>query len=310
LITTPFGFQSTAEQVIAGVNLSDKRAIVTGASSGIGVETARVLASAGANVTLAVRNPEAGARVAADITASANNDGIRVAELNLTDLGSVDKFVAEWEGPLHILINNAGVMMSPQLHTPHGWELQFATNHLGHFALTTGLQDALADAHGARIVAVSSTGHLFSPVVFDDIHFRFRPYDPLLAYGQSKTANILFTVEATRRWKDERIYANALNPGAIQTNLQRHVGGKLATSPELQKTVAQGAATTVLLAASPLLQDVGGHYFNDCNEVSAVDHRPPELSQLSTCLAPYAIDKENSDHLWEASGELIANARP
>jgi NAD(P)-dependent dehydrogenase (short-subunit alcohol dehydrogenase family) len=175
------------------------------------------------------------------------------------------------EGPLHILINNAGVMMSPQQHAPHGWELQFATNHLGHFALTTGLHDALADAHGARIVALSSSGHLFSPVVFDDIHFRFRPYDPLLAYGQSKTANILFTVEATRRWNDERINANALNPGAIQTNLQRHVGGKLATSPELQKTVPQGAATTVLLAAFPLLQDIGGHYFNDCNEVSPVD---------------------------------------
>ena len=153
----PFGFQSTADQVIAGINLSGKRTIVTAASSRIGVETARVLASAGADVTLAVRRLEAGGNVVADITASPDNHGVHVAALDLTDLSSHDKFVAEWEGPPHILINNAGVMRSPRADTPHGWEPQFAPNHLGHFALATGPHDALADAHGARIVAVSSS---------------------------------------------------------------------------------------------------------------------------------------------------------
>jgi NAD(P)-dependent dehydrogenase (short-subunit alcohol dehydrogenase family) len=152
----------------------------------------------------------------------------------------VAAFASTWEGPLDILINNAGVMMTPEQRTPQGWELQFATNHLGHFALATALHDALAAADSARIAAVSSMGHLYSPVVFDDLHFHFRPYDPLLAYGQSKTAAILFAVGATARWAADGITANALNPGAIATNLQRHVGGKLVTPPERQKNARAG----------------------------------------------------------------------
>jgi NAD(P)-dependent dehydrogenase (short-subunit alcohol dehydrogenase family) len=225
-ITTPFGFHSTAAEIVADVDLSGKRAIVTGAASGIGVETARALAGAGADVTLAVRNPQAGADIAAEITASTRNPAVQTAQLELTNPQSIYRFVGSWRGPLHILVNNAGVMASPEAHTDDGWESQFATNHLGHFALALGLQPALAAADGARIVAVSSSGHLRSPVVFDDINFRFRPYDPLLAYGQSKTANVLFAVGATSRWSEHGIYANALNPGAIQSNLQRHVGGR------------------------------------------------------------------------------------
>jgi NAD(P)-dependent dehydrogenase (short-subunit alcohol dehydrogenase family) len=300
-ITTPFGFHSTAAEVLADVDLSGKRAIVTGAASGIGVETARALAGAGADVTLAVRNPQAGAEVAADITASTGNPVVRAGQLELADPRSIYRFVGNWRGPLHILVNNAGVMASPEGRTDDGWESQFAINHLGHFALAMGLQAALAAAGGARIVAVSSSGHLFSPVVFDDINFRFRPYDALLAYGQSKTANVLFAVEATTRWSEDGICANALNPGAIQTNLQRHVGGTVRTPVELQKSPQQGAATSVLLAASPRLDGVGGRYFADCNEATLVDHRPEGFTEPATAVAPYALDPANSRRLWELS---------
>ena len=188
-ITTPFGAQSTAAEVIAGVDLSGRRAIVTGASSGIGVETARALASAGAEVTLAVRNLEAGRRTAKDIAAGTGGTKVLVVPLDLADQGSVAAFAAGWDGPLHILVNNAGIMATPEMRTPQGWEIQFATNHLGHFALATGLHDALAAAGGARVVVVSSVGHLNGEVLFDDINFERHPYDRWAAYSQSKTAN-------------------------------------------------------------------------------------------------------------------------
>jgi NAD(P)-dependent dehydrogenase (short-subunit alcohol dehydrogenase family) len=213
-LTTPFGFASTADEVLAGVDLSGKRAVVTGAASGIGVETARALASVGAAVVLAVRRPEAAERVAAGITESTGNKAVTVRQLDLADQTSVTEFVGGWEGPLHILVNNAGVMALPELtRTREGWEIQFATNFVGHFALTVGLHGALSAASGARIVSLSSTAHLSSPVIFDDLYFRFRPYDPRGAYAQSKTATALFAVEATRRWSSEGIFANSLNPG-------------------------------------------------------------------------------------------------
>lgn len=172
LLTTLFGFESTAATVIAGIDLTGKRAIVTGASSGIGVETARALAGAGAAVTLAVRNLDAGKSTARDIIASTANRQVFAAHLDLADRDSVAAFLGAWDGPLHILVNNAGVMATPELRTPDGWELQVATNHLGHFALATGLHDALVAAGNARVVSVSSAGHRFSPVVFQDIHSR------------------------------------------------------------------------------------------------------------------------------------------
>jgi NAD(P)-dependent dehydrogenase (short-subunit alcohol dehydrogenase family) len=302
LITTPFGFESTAAEVVAGIDLSGKRAIVTGAASGIGIETARALAGAGAQLTLAVRNTDAGARTAADIAATTGREYVAVAALDVTDPDSVAAFASTWDGPLDILVNNAGVMMTPEQRTPQGWELQFATNHLGHFALARALRDALAASGSARIVVVSSTGHLYSPVVFDDLHFRFRPYDPLLAYAQSKTAAILFAVGATARWAGDGITANALNPGAIATNLQRHAGGKLVTPPERQKTPQQGAATSVLLASSPELEGIGGRYFDDCNEAPVVDHRDADASGV----AAYALDPANAQRLWDVSEALLA----
>src|SRR6201984_2234224 len=189
LVQTPFGRHSTAAEVIDGVDLSGQRAIVTGAGSGIGAETARALASAGAEVVLAVRRPQAAAQIAAAIAGSTGHAKVSVRALDLADQDSVRAFAAVWDQPLHILVNNAGIMALPELErTREGWEMQFATNFMGHFTLTTGLHDALAEAHGARIVSVSSSGNLFSPVVFDDLHFDFRPYDPLVAYGQSETA--------------------------------------------------------------------------------------------------------------------------
>ena len=302
-ITTPFGFESTAADVIAGVDLGGRRAIVTGGASGIGVETARALAGAGAEVTLAVRNVEAGAAVAAAI----GGDRVRVAPLDLADLASVAAFAVAWDGPLDLLVNNAGVMALPDLQlSAGGWELQLATNHLGHFALALGLHDALAAADGeSRIVSLSSRGHLRSPVVFDDLHFARRAYDRWLAYGQSKTANILFAVEATRRWAGDGILANAVHPGAIAaTNLSRHMDPAeleaLRTSGGYTyKTIEQGAATSVLVATSPLLDGVGGRYFEDCHESAVLEG--DDLSGASEGVAAYALDPANAARLWEVS---------
>jgi len=311
LITTPFSAESTAAEVVDGIDLAGRRVIVTGGASGIGVETARALAGAGAEVTLAVRNLAAGERTAEDIVATTGNKQVLVAPLDLADQASVASFAAAWDGPLHILVNNAGLMASPEMRTPEGWEMQFATNHLGHFALATRLHLALAAAGGARIVSVSSSGHLRSPVVFSDIHFRKRAYEPWAAYGQSKTANVLFAVEATRRWAADGVTANALMPGGIRTNLQRYV-----TDAELDrlraqmggtaagwKTPEQGAATSVLVATSPLLEGIGGRYFEDCNEAG------PNQPGTRRGVAAYALDPDAAARLWQVSVETLSDAR-
>jgi NAD(P)-dependent dehydrogenase (short-subunit alcohol dehydrogenase family) len=306
-VSTPFTAQSTAAEVLAGVDLTGRRAIVTGGASGIGVETARALAGAGAEVTLAVRNLEAGERTARDIIASTGNKQVAVGPLDLADQESVAAFAAAWDGPLHILVNNAGIMAAPLARTPEGWELQFATNHLGHFALATGLHESLAAAGGARVVSVSSSAHLRSPVVFADIHFREREYEPWSAYGQSKTANVLFAVEATRRWAGDGIEVNALMPGGIRTNLQRYVSAaelarlRAATGGETAwKTTEQGAATSVLLAASPLVAGIGGRYFEDGNEAE------PNEPGTRRGVAAYALDPEAAQRLWDVSVRTLA----
>ena len=283
MTTVPFGASSTAAEVVAGLDLTGKRAIVTGGGSGIGAETARVLAGAGADVTATRRD-----------------------DLDLADPASVDRFVRAWSGPLHILVNNAGVMATPETRTPEGRELQFATNHLGHFRLALGLHDPLAAARGARVVVVSSVGHINGEVLFDDVDFVRHPYDPWAAYSQSKTANILFAVEAAKRWAPDHIAVNALNPGRIWgTNLSRH----LTTPPESfdpagatgvsVKTVEQGAATSVLLAASPLVEGVTGRYFEDCQ--IAPEHTPG----VRRGVAAYAMDPEKAARLWNLSLDLL-----
>ncbi|MGV9249044.1 SDR family NAD(P)-dependent oxidoreductase [Streptomyces sp. NPDC003710] len=308
-----FGASTTAAEVIDGVDLHGRRAVVTGASSGIGVETARALAAAGADVTLAVRDTAAGARVAARMEAELPPQAGRltVGRLDLADRSTVAAFVADWTGPLHILVANAGVMALPELtRTPDGRETQFAVNHLGHFALAVGLHLALAAADGARIVSVSSLGHLFSPVVFDDLDYRFRPYDPWTSYGQSKTANVLFAVGAAERWADDGITANALMPGNVgDTSLARHMDPQqlagliettgLALPP--RKNVEQGAATSVLLAASPTVEGITGHYFEDCAKAEPVTRRAGAVAGV----APYALDPQNAARLWAVSEDLV-----
>jgi NAD(P)-dependent dehydrogenase (short-subunit alcohol dehydrogenase family) len=311
-LTTPFTEHSTAEEVLADVDLSGRRAIVTGASSGIGTETARVLASRGAAVTLTARDLAAGEAAAVQIRHSTGNPAVDVQELELADLASVAGFVDRWDGPLDILVNNAGVMAIPERTlTPGGDELHFATNHLGHFALATGLADALRTSGNARIVSVSSSASLRCPVLFDDLTFAFVAYDPFAAYGQSKTANTLFAVEADRRWARDGVRANALMPGGIATRLQRHIDPEAlvqarrdaGASTDL-KTVAQGAATSVLAAASPLLHGIGGRYLEDCRQADTIASRADSDGRHG--VAPYALAPDNAKRLWDISERRLA----
>jgi NAD(P)-dependent dehydrogenase (short-subunit alcohol dehydrogenase family) len=313
-ISTRYGHDTTAAEVARDINLTGRRVIVTGGASGIGIETARALAGTGADVTLAVRDIAAGERTAGEIVETTGDSGVHVAHLDLADRASIAGFVAAWTGPLHVLVNNAGVMASPETRTAEGWELQFATNHLGHFALALGLREALAADGAGRIVAVSSAAHRRSPVVFEDIHFERRAYDPWLAYGQSKTANVLFAVEAARRWADDGITANALMPGGIVTNLQRYMDPAVVagwsrgegTGGMVLKTLEQGAATSVLLATSPELAGVSGRYFEDCNEAPVVAND----SDASTGVRAYAVDSAAAKRLWEVSLEMLETPVP
>jgi NAD(P)-dependent dehydrogenase (short-subunit alcohol dehydrogenase family) len=313
LAQSKFGATSTAAEVIAGVDLHGRRAIVTGGSSGIGLATARALASAGADVTLAVRNLDAGKRAADEISGRTGHAHLQVSELNLAEHESVVDFIRRWRGPLDVLVNNAGVMAPPETRTPEGWELQFATNHLGHFALSVGLQPALAASHHGRVVVVSSVGHINSDVLIDDINFVRHAYDAWIAYAQSKTANILFAVEAARRWAPARIAVNALNPGRIwETNLKRYMpagsAGPASFDPASTdvsyKSAHQGAATSVLLAASPLVEGITGQYFEDC-AIAA-----PHEAGVRRGIAAYALDPIKAARLWELSLEMIAAAHP
>ncbi|QIB35278.1 SDR family NAD(P)-dependent oxidoreductase [Ancylobacter pratisalsi] len=316
LITTSFTAASTADDVLSGTTLRGLRAIVTGGSSGIGTETARALATAGAEVTLAVRNTEAGNAAAEAISRSTGAIRPRVMRLDLTDRTSITEFIESWDGALHLLVNNAGVVTSGLERSAEGWELQFATNHLGHFRLAVGLHDALArgavERDGARIVSLSSTAHMRSGVDFDDLHFERRAYDPQIAYAQSKTANSLFAVEATRRWAADGIVTNTVNPGGVATGLQRNFSQKQRESLNAAeaagvfkyKTVEQGAATSVLAAIAPELAHTGGHYLDDCREAYTV-WNDAALAEHPHGVKEWALDPALAERLWQVSGELI-----
>ncbi|MCT7658459.1 SDR family NAD(P)-dependent oxidoreductase [Mycobacterium deserti] len=317
-----FTAASTANDVLDGIDLAGRNVIVTAGHVGLGLETTRALAGAGASVLVASRNPDSATAALAGI------DGVTVDQLDLVDPASVDAFAARYRDsgrPLHILINNAGIMGGDLVRDARGYEAQFATNHLGHFQLTTALLPALRAAGGARVVAVSSWGHHLSDIRWDDPHFE-RDYDGMVAYGQSKTANVLFAVELDRRWAQDGIRGYALHPGGIvNTNLGPSfsnddwkamglvddAGAPIIDPENDMKTPEQGASTTVFAATSPLLADIGGVYLQD-NDIAPleVDALPVTVDfggeQFRTWagVASYAVDAESAQRLWDLSERL------
>ena len=304
-----FGAATTASDAAEGIDLRGKLALVTGGSSGIGQETARALAERGAHVVLTARDMPKGEGVAEGIRASTGNQRVQVEELELGSLASIRAFADRFRSrhdALHILVNNAGVMACPAAKTADGFELQFGSNHVGHFLVTCLLAPALLKGAPSRIVSVSSRGHHMSPVVFDDIQFERRPYHKWLAYGQSKTANVLFAVGLEKRLGARGVHANALHPGGIVTELARHLVAedfeflsKRASGMQF-KSVEAGAATSVVAATAPELEGRGGLYLEDC-QVAAVNDAPDALAGVKS----YALDPENAERLWEVSEELV-----
>jgi NAD(P)-dependent dehydrogenase (short-subunit alcohol dehydrogenase family) len=305
-IDSGFGARSTAVDVLRGIGLTGRLAIVTGGYSGLGLETTRALAGAGARVVVPARRPDAARDAVADLP------GVEVDALDLGDLASVrafaDRFLATGRG-VDILINNAGIMACPETRLGPGWEAQFATNHLGHHALTNLLWPALARDGGARVLSVSSAGHHNSPIRWDDVQFT-RGYDKWLAYGQSKTANVLFAVHLDTLGAASGVRAFALHPGGILTPLQRHLttaemvaagwidedGNEL--PPEF-KTPEQGASTQVWAATSPRLAGLGGVYCEDCDIAGPAAEGAPRPG-----VRDYAIDPAEAARLWALSAEL------
>jgi NAD(P)-dependent dehydrogenase (short-subunit alcohol dehydrogenase family) len=291
---TAFNKHSTADEVLKDIDLTGKLAVVTGGYSGIGLPTTEALQRAGAHVVVPARRPEQ--------VKNAETD-----HLDLSNLASVKAFVQRYRDTgrtIDLMINSAGVMRTPETRVGHGWELQFATNHLGHFALVNGLRTALAD--DARVISVSSAGHHLSDIRWDDLHFDKDPYDPSLAYGQSKTANSLFAVHLNAIG----IQAFAVHPGKIRTPLQRHMrhdemvangwidDDGTVIDPTF-KTPEQGAATQVWAATSPQLSTVGGLYLEDCAVAEPADANP-DLAGVRD----YAVDLDAAARLWELSSFL------
>jgi len=309
-----FGADTTTDEVLAGIDLSGKLAVVTGASAGLGVETARALASAGAAVVMAVRDTAKGELAAAQIRESVPDAKLEVRTLDLGNLASIRAFGERFRADhqqLHLLINNAGVMASPQEQTDDGFDLQLGTNHLGHFALTAELLPALRAAAetGAdvRIVNLSSRGHFRGGINWDDPHYRTRPYDKWEAYGQSKTANILFTLGLEHRLSGYGIHCFAVHPGVIATELSRHLSrddfkAMAARAPSgalTRKSVEAGAATSVWAATSPDLAGKGGLYLEDVGIAEPADE------DRTKGVALHAIDQDLAERLWAWSEEQI-----
>lgn len=317
-----FGAAATAEDVIGNIDLSGKYAIVTGGYSGIGLETVRVLSAAGAKIIVTVRDRTKAAAALAGI----NN--VEMEDMELMDPVSIDAFTSKFltsGRPLHILINSAGIMANPLTRDTRGYESQLSTNHLGHFQLTLKLWPALKKANGARVIAVSSRGHRYSPIVFEDPNYEHRPYDPMKAYGQSKTANILFAIELDKRGETANVRAFSLHPGAIaDTGLSRgfpkealqkmgvvNADGNAILDPLRQmKTVQQGASTSIWCATSSKLDGLGGVYCEN-NDIASVLTSTEVLDPLTGAddkgnfgVMPHAVDMISAARLWKLSEQL------
>lgn len=305
-----FGATSTTDEVLAGTDLTGKRALVTGVSAGLGIETARALAAHGATVIGTVRDLEKGRRATAEIP------GISLIEMDLASLASVraaaHRLVAEGR-PLDLVIANAGVMACPKSYTADGFEMQFGTNHLGHFVFINRIASLLQP--GARVVNLASSGHRFADVDLEDPNFERTEYTPFVAYGRSKTANILFAVEFDRRHKARGVRAVAVHPGGIQTELGRHLGeGEIerlmrqlnetnaaaGLPPFAWKTIPQGAATSVWAGVVAPADEVGGLYCEDCHIAE-----PENSDTAMRGVRAYALDPANARALWEKSEAMV-----
>ncbi len=313
---TPFPPAATADDVLAGIDLKDKNAIVTGGHAGIGLEVTRALVKAGASVTIGARDPDRAAAALGGI------ERIEIDRLDLIDPRSIEAFAARWlEGgrPLHILVNGAGASGGPE-RDARGFETQFATNHLGHFQLTLALLPALRAAHGARVVNVSSGAQRFGRIRWDDPNFT-NDYDSRAAYAQSKTANVLFAVELDRRWAAHDIRGYAVHPGVVVgTKLNSSAGdealkrmglidetGKPIIDPAVgKKTPSQGASTIVFAVTSPLLAGIGGVYLKD-NDISPLDDEPRQLTAdcIPSEVASHSLDPASAERLWALSERLL-----
>jgi NAD(P)-dependent dehydrogenase (short-subunit alcohol dehydrogenase family) len=317
LMAKTFGATSTTDEVLEGVSLSGKRALVTGVSAGLGVETARALAAHGAEVIGAARDLAKATAATAGVRAgAANGGGLKLVELDLASLASARvcaNALVDGGKAFDLVICNAGVMAAPFGKTADGFETQFGTNHLGHFVLINRIASLMQP--GSRLVNLSSAGHRYSDVDLDDPNFERTPYDPWAAYGRSKTANVLFAVEFDRRHKGNGIRATAVHPGGIQTELSRHIGEegikqlverinaatRAAGEPDFKyKTIPQGAATTVWAAAVASADEVGGRYCEDCH-VAEIEPNPAKRAGVK----PYALDPERAKALWAKSEELV-----
>jgi len=309
-----FGARTTAEEALAGRDLRGKITIVTGGHAGLGLETTRVLSDAGATIVIGARDP----RKAQMAVAKMKN--VAVSQLDLASPSSIDRFANEFlnsNRALDLLINNAGIMATPLMRDDRGYEMQFATNHLGHFQLTARLWEALKKSGNARVVALSSFGHSRSGVNFSDPNFNQRPYDKWQAYGQSKSANSLFAVELDKRGQEHGIRGFAVHPGGILTDLARYLTDEdfkafgiyrengVLKGPESLKNIEQGAATTVWCAVSPQLNDKGGVYCEDCDIAPML----PADSKLRSGVRPWAVDKAAAETLWVLSEKLASLSR-
>jgi NAD(P)-dependent dehydrogenase (short-subunit alcohol dehydrogenase family) len=321
-IGSEFDAASTTSDVIRGIDLSGSVAIVTGGYSGLGRETARTFRNAGARVIVPARDTNRAKKALEGL------NGVEVEEMDLLDPVSINAFAERFLAsgqPLHLLVNSAGIMALPELsRDARGYELQFATNHLGHFQLTTRLLPALRAAQGARVVSVSSLGHRYSPVHFEDIHFNYREYEPWIAYGQSKTANILFAVALDAREQTNGIRAHSLHPGSIAgTGLEKHVpkqmlidagildtaGNPIIDPSRNLKTIEQGAATQVWCAVSSQLESFGGVYCENC-DIAPISDFQGGLTTIGDStrmggVTPYAIDPVAASQLWAVSKQLL-----
>lgn len=314
-IGSGFGPKSEPAEIMAGIDLTGRSAIVTGGYSGIGLETVRALAAAGAEVTVPARSPDR-ARSALEGT-----DRVTVADMDLADVPSVRAFASAWSethGALDLLVNNAGIMACPEARVGPGWESQFGVNHMGHFALTVALMPKLEAAEAPRVVALSSSAHRMSGIRWDDVQWETTPYDKWIAYGQAKTANALFALALHPRLARAGGHAFSVHPGGIFTPLQRHLPkeemqalGWLGEDGEpseiaLQhfKSPTQGCTTTLWAATSPQLADRGGEFCEDCDIAQAV----PADSKEIRGVRPQAVDPDAAERLWALSEELLAAA--